>query len=474
MLSPVFQLGTHPDLPFEVQRRVRMLNGLSLAAIAAALVFTVYDIATRGHLAAYLYVVHGLAIATSGFTLWRHAAGDYHWPRLVSLVGHTVACAGGSVLTGAPQTGRYYLIVIAITTFYMYRSRWAVFAAFLLPALLFAYLDMGMTVVPRDGIRYGIFFGLLYASVAMLTAENRRHLERLEAQRDALARQDQELRSRSEHLSALNEDLETSLDTVSLQLEAIRAQQERLVTLNQLKDRVVSVLSHDLRSPLASLDGLLTAVTDETLTLYEMRVLLPEVQRNLRTTQEQLDDILHWAAALLHDTPADAACADLYTVTTRAVAHASVRGEAKQVRVEARVPRGLTAQADPRHVMVVLRNLMSNAIKYTPREGTVIVTGIEADDHVIVRVQDSGRGMTPEEVASLLSPERRVTSMPGTEGETGSGLGLVLCQEFAERCGGRLDIRSTPGAGTTVSLLMPRAELPPEPARPARRRLQKA
>jgi signal transduction histidine kinase len=476
MLNAVLQLGIQSDLPFEVQRRVRMLNGLSLAAIGAALLFTVYDIATRGELAHYLYVVHGLTVATSGFTLWRHAGGDYRWPPVASLIGHTAACTLGSVFTGTPQTGRYYLIVIAITTFYMYRRPWVVLGAFLLPAFLFAYLDMGMTIVPRDFIRYGIFFGLLYASVGMLTWDNRRHLARIEAQRDALARQDEELRTRSAHLSALNEDLETSLDTVSLQLEAIRTQQERLVALNSLKDRVVSVLSHDLRSPLASLDGLLTTAADGTLTLYELRVLLPDVQRHVHATQEQLDDILQWASVLLNDAPAEAATADLYAVTMRAVAHAAVRGEAKGVRVEARVPRGLTARADARHILVVVRNLMANAVKYTPRAGTVTVTAFERDDHVVLRVQDSGRGMAPEQATALLSPGARIASTPGTEGETGSGLGLVLCREFAERCGGALDIRSAVGAGTTVSLTLPRADPDPGLPRPApqRRRLQKA
>ncbi len=473
MTLRLLELGVQPSLQFEIQRRVKLLNGISVLLIAMAVLYSAYEHFTIGPLAPHLYLVRAVAVATCALVLWRQALGDLNSPPVIAFIGLVAASTAGSFLTGVPQQGRYGLLCVAITTFYLYRNTGVVLVLYLITAALFVYLNTGMHVAPRDAVRYALFFTLLYSIVRLMSRENEQYMRKVERQREALARQDEELRRRSDHLSALNEDLETSLETVSLQLEALRMQSEKLAGLNRLKDRVVSVLSHDLRSPLASLDGLLSAVNEQTLTLYEARVLMPDVQRHLRATQEQLDDVLQWASALIHDAPTDVPSADLYRVATRAVAHATVRSEAKGIRLEAHVPRDLFARSDARHILVVLRNLVSNAVKYTPRGGTVTVSGQMDKNTVLLRVHDTGKGMTPEQVAALHAPDQRPNSAPGTDGETGNGLGLLLCREFAERCGGQIEVRSTPGTGTTMTLRLPRGEptaaATARPASPRRR-----
>ncbi len=441
-LLPLLSVGVADGQPLDVVRRIRLLNGLAVAVIASVVIFTAFELATAGTMARHLWVLHSLSVAISVATLLFHGAGAVRVTPPLNTALHIVASAGASLLTGVPQVGRYYLIVVAITAFYLYRRTWVVVAVFVGAGALFAWIDMGMEMVPRDFIRYIFFFGFLYASVAILNGENLRYLARIERQRDDL---------RHAH-----DDLEAAVDTVRAQYETLRVQADDLAALGAIKDRVVSVLSHDLRSPLASLVSVLDLADDGTLDGEMRDEMLREVRRHLAATGEQLDDVLAWAASLLAAAPTAAAelpRVDVGEIAARAVAHAAPRADAKGVALVLDRPgSAVHAATDARHVLLVLRNLISNALKFTPRAGRVEVSvAMEADGAVVVSVRDTGRGMPPEVVATLFDAARPAPEA-GTAGETGAGLGLGLCREFAARARARLAVESTPGVGTCVTL----------------------
>jgi len=105
----------------------------------------------------------------------------------------------------------------------------------------------------------------------------------------------------------------------------------------------------------------------------------------------------------------------------------------------------------------VLRNLIANAVKFTPRGGKVVVASARQDLWEHVSVADTGRGMSADDVAKLFRIDVRLAS-PGTEGEHGNGIGLILCHELASLNKGRIEVRSEPGKGSTFTLILPAAE----------------
>jgi signal transduction histidine kinase len=111
-------------------------------------------------------------------------------------------------------------------------------------------------------------------------------------------------------------------------------------------------------------------------------------------------------------------------------------------------------------VETILRNLVTNAIKFTPKGGRIDVTAIEKDGFLYISVKDSGVGMTKEALGNLFRIETSFTTR-GTENEKGTGLGLILCKEFAEKQGGQIGVESEPGKGSTFWFTLP--VTPPEP-----------
>ena len=128
----------------------------------------------------------------------------------------------------------------------------------------------------------------------------------------------------------------------------------------------------------------------------------------------------------------------------------------KGVAVAVEVDDGLTAYADRNMINTVVRNLVNNAVKFTPRGGTVVVSGESRGDMISVTVADTGVGMDEAELSTLFSLQHR-NSRAGTNGERGSGLGLILAHDYVKRNRGTLTARSSPGEGSRFTFLVPAA-----------------
>jgi signal transduction histidine kinase len=126
----------------------------------------------------------------------------------------------------------------------------------------------------------------------------------------------------------------------------------------------------------------------------------------------------------------------------------------KEITLRDETPSDVIVNIDPPLIGTVIRNLLSNALKFSHRGGHVLVTGSRDGGMVTVSVHDDGVGMDEETLALLFCLDNKITR-PGTEGETSTGLGLVLCKEFVEKHGGRIWATSSPGQGTTFSFTLP-------------------
>ncbi len=240
----------------------------------------------------------------------------------------------------------------------------------------------------------------------------------------------------------------------------IKRQREELDRLNATKDRLFSVIGHDLRGPFMGLLGALELLRDssEDLDPETTHDLIANLYESAETTYNLLENLLEWSRSQQHVVDMNRRHVNVSGLVTDTVHLFQPGARQKGIRVSVDVPGHLTAFADRDMIGTVLRNLINNAVKFTPTGGSVTISGRERGRLVEIELRDTGVGISPEDRDALFDLGRSVTRS-GTGGEKGSGLGLLLAHDYVVRHGGTIDVESNPGDGTCF-----RVTLPAEPA----------
>jgi two-component system sensor histidine kinase ChiS len=227
-----------------------------------------------------------------------------------------------------------------------------------------------------------------------------------------------------------------------------------LSTANTVKDRLLSVVSHDIKSPLNSLRGILQIYNRGAISKDEFNHFTQHIETDLNKTTILVENILYWTASQLKGVKVSKEKFDLYKLLEENVELFHTVALNKKISVTHNTPEGLVIRTDRNILNLVLRNLIANAIKFSFEGGEVTVSVRKADDSLMVRVSDKGVGMDGEALRNLLEPEQGI-STSGTKNESGTGMGLALCREYLRKAGGRLDIESTKGKGSAFNVVMP-------------------
>jgi two-component system, sensor histidine kinase and response regulator len=234
----------------------------------------------------------------------------------------------------------------------------------------------------------------------------------------------------------------------------IQQQKEQLTQLNATKDKLFSIISHDIRSPLNSLEATLQLLQEGYLSPEEMQAITPELLRKVHQTSALLHNILHWAKSQMDGIVAKPEHIDLQLIASELVANFRPIAQDKAIRLENLIRKPLAATADKNMTELILRNLLSNAIKFTPDGGQVLIEGASQADHITITVKDTGKGMTADQQANLFDMRTHFSTM-GTANEVGTGLGLLLCKEFVEKNNGKIWVESQVGQGSNFNVSLP-------------------
>lgn len=247
--------------------------------------------------------------------------------------------------------------------------------------------------------------------------------------------------------------LETQNNVIKAVNKQLEVSQQELSVANQTKDKFFALVAHDLRGPITAMQGV-----GDVLNYYlskgdttRVNLLIAQLDQSTQVVNQLLDNLLKWAmsqsdgiqfhAEKLQVTELITECTDLF--------HESLK--AKNISLQTDLtPAVITG--DKNMLSTVIRNLLNNAIKFTPADGEIrIIT--KAEDALTIRITDSGVGMSDDQLNQLFSLTKSTST--GTAGEKGTGLGLLLCQDFVLRHQGKIEVQSRQGSGTTFTITLP-------------------
>ena len=258
-----------------------------------------------------------------------------------------------------------------------------------------------------------------------------------------------------------NHDYQQSIlrqkEDISAKGQLLRQQTEALTELNAVKNRLFSIIAHDLKSPIYALRNLFQNMQQYDLPASEIKAMVPEVVDELTYTTSLMENLLQWARSQMQADAVKPQLIDVSGLMSEVAKLLRLQAEAKQIHVVLQADGRLCAFADKDMINLVLRNLLSNAIKYTPEKGAITLGVHKAGGGVEVFVKDTGTGISPEALAKIELNDYYTTK--GTAGESGTGLGLMLCKEFLSRNGGKMHIESKTGKGSVFSFTLPSGEL---------------
>ncbi len=249
------------------------------------------------------------------------------------------------------------------------------------------------------------------------------------------------------------EDLEKQ---VLLRTKELARAKEEAEKSNRTKDKFISIISHDLRGPMGSLSVLLNEVIR---TPKDFTPELHEMARNAsKATQQLLEDLLDWSKQQRGDLELHPRDFDLYQLVEENQHLFTHLSQEKNLRLELDIAPGSYVHGDRNMINAVLRNLVANAIKFSPPGNSIRLGALQEGERWRLEVEDHGIGMAPARIKTLFRATPRRDLQEGTQGEKGSGLGLILTKEFIEKHGSQIEVASQLGQGSCFSFYLPLAQ----------------
>ncbi len=239
--------------------------------------------------------------------------------------------------------------------------------------------------------------------------------------------------------------------------EEIRAKNEELQKINTSKDKLFSIIAHDLRSPFNGFLGLTQMMAEDisSMTLDEIRKIAEAIQNSAATIYRLLENLLQWSTLQQGRMAFNPQGLRLISILTDSIAMSLQPANQKEIEIESLISDDLEVYADSNMLQTIFRNLVANSVKFTKKGGKITFSARTTDDKTLeILIQDTGIGMSKEILKGLFLIDVN-TSRKGTDGESSTGLGLIICKEFVELNGGKIWVESEEGVGSKFYFTIP-------------------
>jgi two-component system sensor histidine kinase/response regulator len=235
--------------------------------------------------------------------------------------------------------------------------------------------------------------------------------------------------------------------------EQISLQKIELEQSNAEKTKLMSIISHDLRAPLINIQSYLELLNENELTSEERPLLEKDLLNATNNTMQMLSNLLYWSKSQMEGSSVNLVAINLLSVLENTLEMEQMQAAKKNISLTYHIDNQLAVIADVDMLQLVVRNLVSNAIKFTPHGGIINIDAQPILNECKITVSDNGKGIAPDKQQQIFA----VNADPafGTNNERGVGLGLLLCKEFIERQGGRIGFESAFGHGSSFFIFIP-------------------
>lgn len=416
-LATIQSTGVHADMSYLDIRKTKMLNQVVLVCIPLTLFFSVANFIEERPILALINFANFL---TSSSVLLFHAYNRYITARFVLLCFNSLFFGLGAYFfhNGA----EYFLFSSLILAMLIFENRWIqIISSTVLIGAILVILFLPIQVpaeqlVPPGRLIFNVIGSFAFIAFTLVVFKN--------------------IQSSYQHI--------------------IEEQSKKLQDVNSNMEKLFSIIAHDLRSPISSTQTLLTLfqqdIISEKATLESLRM----INNRLGQLDETLDNLLRWSIRNRVGIQTKAERVRLEPLIDSVYLFLEPQALAKGILLQKDIDATTVIVVDTEQLIVILRNIISNAIKFSFHGGTVITRTIIEAAAVKIEIQDSGTGIPPHKLEQLLHSMQ--TPSFGTEGERGSGLGLLLCQELLRKNEGDLAIQSSPDKGSTFILSFPKYE----------------
>lgn len=223
---------------------------------------------------------------------------------------------------------------------------------------------------------------------------------------------------------------------------------------NEAKDKLLNIIAHDIRSPLNNLSGYLELAEKKEIAAAQIQQFIQVLRRNISHISKSMNNLLNWSLTQRNHIETNLSRVSLSPMTRQILDTYRFSAEHKGVVLKKNMPEELIVMADSHQLELILRNLLDNAIKFTPEGGVITIGCRPRAGQVVIYVSNTGAGMLQEEANKLLQ-KNSFHSVGSMVSEKGTGLGLQLCREFVASNKGELQVRSAPGEGTEFFFSLP-------------------
>ena len=294
----------------------------------------------------------------------------------------------------------------------------------------------------------------LLSSQMAISLVNARLYQKLE---DKVNLRTEELETANKELISANEEFFNINEQLDNTLKNLKRSEAELRESNKTKDKFFSIIAHDLKGSVGSVANMLEATETGEIELEDEVV--SELSSAMKNTYNLLEDLLLWARSQQKTLIPSPKVLDVSDLIHSAISVHQLQAEKKKIKLQAsNIAKNLLVFADWQMTYTILRNLVSNAIKFTPVSGSVILSASKFNGMVQLDVVDTGIGMSEETLNSLFKVEGKVISKKGTNNEGGTGLGLIVCKELIELNKGKIGVKSSINEGSTFWIKIPAGE----------------
>lgn len=443
LLNQVKHFGFSPEMEKYEQGKLQIFNLLIFLQLIAGILIPVSGLVHTNQLPAGAWIVASLPALVSIFVLYLNYRKKHEVATIACFLLYPFVTCLIYLYGINPGTTLFFILYGVLSVFFLKDTGYMIFSLFF---SLVSYFLLAVVIkhYPYELYRMNDIFYFFNQAIAIVFIFYGLFLIKKE-------NTGYQLHILSKNTMLVEKNREIMLQSEKIKRDAGRLKQQaaELKDLNTLKNRMFGIISHDLKAPIYGLRNLFRNIQEKKMTATELKKSVPDIQNDLNYIVGLMDNLLQWAKAQMQADAVYPQELDLKQSIHEVLQLLNETAKSKKIIITDDTPPVIYCYADKDMISLVIRNLVSNAIKFTPEKGSISIGVHEHPSFIEVYVKDSGTGISNEVLQKISNNDFFTTK--GTASESGTGLGLMLCKEFLERNSSQLHIESEPGAGSIFS-----------------------